>query len=168
MAAATRGGAGKPPDSERGHRRTKPIRMADAPAGAAPRTDDGSVKQEMDMAEPTKTNVAGAPAPAPNPAANGDPARRRDAQIVEAQLQWDDRKMATSFANVVNIQSTREQVDLFFGTNQTWNVGSERTLSIELSNRVILSPFAAKRLSVALARVIREYEARYGALDVDQ
>src|SRR5258707_713384 len=53
-------------------------------------------------------------------------------QVVEAQLQWDDRKMATSFANVVNIQSTREQVDLFFGTNQTWNVTADRMLSIEL------------------------------------
>lgn len=83
----------------------------------------------------------------------------------EAQLVWDDAKMATHFANVVNIQSTREQVDLFFGTNQTWNASNERTLSIELSNRIILSPFAAKRLSVALAGVLREYEARYGTLD---
>jgi Protein of unknown function (DUF3467) len=94
--------------------------------------------------------------------ANGEAARR------EAQLRWDDRKMLTSFANVVNIQSTREQVDLFFGTNQTWNAANEKTLSIELSNRVILSPFAAKRLSVALAGVIREYEARYGALDIER
>ncbi len=83
----------------------------------------------------------------------------------EAQLRWDDRKMATSFANVVNIQSTREQVDLFFGTNQTWNAATDRTLSIELSNRIILSPYAAKRLSVALSGVLREYEARYGTLD---
>ena len=52
--------------------------------------------------------------------------------------------MATHFSNVVNIQSTREQVDLFFGTNQTWNATDERPLSIELSNRLILSPFAAK------------------------
>ncbi len=43
----------------------------------------------------------------------------------EAQLRWDDTRMATSFANVVNIQSTREQVDLFFGTNQTWNAANE-------------------------------------------
>lgn len=84
----------------------------------------------------------------------------------EAQLVWDDRRMATSFANVVNIQSTREQVDLFFGTNQTWNLAGEKALSIELSNRVILSPYAAKRLSLALSGVLREYEARYGALDV--
>jgi len=115
------------------------------------------------MAESTKSNVPAAPASVPG--TNGEVPHRG---LVEAQLQWDDRKMATSFANVVNIQSTREQVDLFFGTNQTWNATSDKTMSIELSNRVILSPFAAKRLSVALARVIREYEARYGVLDVDQ
>ena len=87
--------------------------------------------------------------------------------VRETQLTWDDQKMATSFANVVNIQSTREQVDLFFGTNQTWNATNEKTLTIELSNRVILSPFAAKRLSVALNNVMREYEARYGQLSVE-
>ena len=89
------------------------------------------------------------------------PAAQRD-----TQLHWDDKAMTTNFANVVNIQSTREQVDLFFGTNQTWNTTDEQPLSIELSNRLILSPFAAKRLSLALNRVLREYEERYGALDV--
>lgn len=89
-----------------------------------------------------------------------------DAAAEETQLRWDDTAMATHFANVVNIQSTREQVDLFFGTNQTWNVSSSQTLAIELSNRVILSPYAAKRLSLALAGVLREYEQRYGRLEV--
>ena len=84
----------------------------------------------------------------------------------DQQLRWDDSRMATHFANVVNIQSTREQVDLFFGTNQTWNAAEDHPLSIELSNRLILSPYAAKRLSIALNGVLREYEQRYGALDV--
>ena len=87
-------------------------------------------------------------------------------QVREANLQWDDSKMVTSFANVVNIQSTREQVDLFFGTNQTWNASADGKLSIELSNRVIVTPYAAKRLSLALNGVLREYESRYGVLDV--
>jgi hypothetical protein len=91
----------------------------------------------------------------------------REGTTRETQLRWDDQKMATSFANVVNIQSTREQVDLFFGTNQTWNVGNDKTLTIELSNRIILSPFAAKRLSLALNGVMREYESRHGQLDVE-
>jgi hypothetical protein len=93
---------------------------------------------------------------------NGDPARTR---AREPQLHWDDQKMATSFANVVNIQSTREQVDLFFGANQTWNLSNDAPLTIELSNRIILSPFAAKRLLTALAGVMREYEARHGAIN---
>ena len=84
----------------------------------------------------------------------------------DAQLRWNDAAMTTHFANVVNIQSTREQVDLFFGTNQTWNVGNEGVLTVELSNRMILSPFAAKRLSMALNGVLREYEQRYGAREV--
>ncbi len=84
----------------------------------------------------------------------------------DAQVRWDDSRMATAFANVVNVQSTREQVDLFFGTNQTWNIQNERAVTVELSNRVILSPFAAKRLWIVLGGVLREYEQRYGTLDI--
>ena len=88
-----------------------------------------------------------------------------EARARETQINWDDRKMATFFANVVNIQSTREQVDLFFGANQTWNMTGDAPLTVELSNRVILSPFAAKRLLTALSGVMREYESRYGAIN---
>ena len=82
----------------------------------------------------------------------------------DAELRWDDSKMATSFANVVNIQSTREQVDLLFGISQTASTAIDNVLSIAVSNRIILSPFAAKRLSAALDSVLREYESRYGAI----
>jgi hypothetical protein len=115
------------------------------------------------MSETSPTKTAN---PAPKTRPIGDPSGR-DGTARETQLRWDDQKMATSFANVVNIQSTREQVDLFFGTNQTWNAGNDKTLTIELSNRIILSPFAAKRLSIALNGVMREYESRHGQLDVE-
>ncbi len=84
----------------------------------------------------------------------------------EAELHWDDSRMSTSFANVVNIQSTREQLDLLFGISQSPGVATENTLSIAVSNRIILSPYAAKRLSTALAGVVREYESRYGTIQV--
>ena len=80
---------------------------------------------------------------------------------------WDDSRMVTHFANVVNIQSTLEQVDLFFGTNKTWNIANERQVKVELTDRVILGPFAAKRLWVALGNVLKEYESRYGSLKLD-
>jgi hypothetical protein len=75
--------------------------------------------------------------------------------------------MATHFANVVNVQGTREQVDLFFGTNRTWHVTPDSGVTVELSNRVILTPLAAKRLLTVLGNVLREHEARYGTLSVE-
>lgn len=82
-------------------------------------------------------------------------------------LKWDDSKMETTYANVVNASSTREEVSVFFGTNQSWNVSEDRELSIQLTDRMILNPYAAKRLLVLLSRIIKEYESRFGALKLD-
>lgn len=84
-----------------------------------------------------------------------------------AAVEWNDGKMATDFANVVNVQGTREQIELFFGTNRTWNIEADGPLRVDLSNRLILTPLAAKRLSVILTRVLREYEQRHGVLTLD-
>lgn len=83
------------------------------------------------------------------------------------QIHWDDTKMETNFANVVNIQGTREQVEVFFGTNRTWNVEAGGPMEVDLTNRMILTPLAAKRMCTILTNVLREYEQRHGALKVD-
>jgi Protein of unknown function (DUF3467) len=82
-------------------------------------------------------------------------------------VDWDDSGMVTNFANVVNIQGTREQIEVFFGTNRTWNVSKEDPVKVELTNRMILTPYAAKRLSTILNNVLREYESRHGVLRTD-
>ncbi len=78
---------------------------------------------------------------------------------------WDDTKMRSTYANVCNVSSTREEVVVLFGTNQAWQ-GSESEVTVELSDRIIMSPYAAKRLSMLLANVIGQYESRFGNLDV--
>ncbi len=83
------------------------------------------------------------------------------------QIAWREDAMATHFANVVNVQGTREQVDLFFGTNRTWNVSMPGDVVVDLSNRIILTPLAAKRLHAVLGGVLSEYESRHGRLDVE-
>ena len=80
-------------------------------------------------------------------------------------IRWDDSTMGTSYANVCNVSSSREEVTLLFGTNQTWHTGTQE-FSIKLSDRVIISPFAAKRLLVLLQNVVGQYEARFGQLDI--
>lgn len=82
-------------------------------------------------------------------------------------IEWIETAMTTHFANVVNVQGTREQVDLFFGTNRTWSGSTEGGVTVELSNRIILTPLAAKRLATVLTNVLREHESRYGTLNVE-
>ena len=82
------------------------------------------------------------------------------------KIRWDTKNMKNTYANVCNVTSTREEVVMLFGINQAWERGQEE-LEIELSDRIIMSPFAAKRLLQLLGNLIGEYEKRYGTLDVE-
>jgi hypothetical protein len=79
------------------------------------------------------------------------------------KIVWDDSKMRTSYANVCNVIGTREEVMLLFGANQAWH-GGQKEVTVLLSERIVLNPFAAKRLMQLLAQGLKEYEARYGEL----
>lgn len=81
-------------------------------------------------------------------------------------IRWDDSNLKSSYANVCNVSSTREEVVLVFGINQAWERGKSE-VQVQLTDRLILSPFAAKRLATLLANVVREYESRFGLLNVD-
>jgi hypothetical protein len=81
-------------------------------------------------------------------------------------VHWDDSQLKSSYANVCNVSSTREEVVLVFGINQRWERG-QGDVTVQLTDRVILSPFAAKRLAALLTNVVREYETRFGALPLE-
>jgi hypothetical protein len=82
------------------------------------------------------------------------------------KLKWDDSNMKSSYANVCNVTSTREEVVMLFGVNQAWNRG-QKEVTIQLTDRIIISPYAAKRMSMLLQGVVTEYEKRFGTLNVD-
>lgn len=81
-------------------------------------------------------------------------------------LRWDQAKMRSTYANVCNVNSTREEVTILFGTNQSWNSG-QKELVIDLSDRIILNPYVAKRLSALLNNVVQQYESRFGELNIE-
>ena len=82
------------------------------------------------------------------------------------KVNWDDSGMKSSYANVCNVTSTREEMTLYFGTNQTMYTGQEKEVTVQLSDRIVLNPYAAKRLLLLLNRVVGEYEKRFGTLDL--
>jgi hypothetical protein len=121
------------------------------PAGARPR-------QAAVPTTPVKAGSTGAPGPqlaagaAADASAPGAP-----------KIKWDDANLRSSYANVCNVSWTREEIVLVFGMNQAWQSG-QKELTVQLNERLILSPFAARRLSDLLANVVREYESRFGSL----
>jgi len=80
------------------------------------------------------------------------------------KVRWDTSNVQSSYANVCSVTSTREEVVLNFGINQAWERG-QQDMEIQLTNRIILSPFAAKRMANGLNRLLEEYESRYGKLE---
>jgi hypothetical protein len=90
----------------------------------------------------------------------------RPEQAAAMQLKWDDSNMKSSYANVCNAMSTREEVVLMFGVNQAWH-GGQKEVTIQLTDRIILSPHAAKRLSLLLNNLIKQHEDRFGALNIE-
>lgn len=87
-------------------------------------------------------------------------------QAPQTNIRWDGSKMVSNYANVCNVSSTREEMTLLFGTNQNWHAG-QKELTVELTNRIILNPLAAKRLAILLGNTVNEFEARFGVMDLE-
>jgi hypothetical protein len=102
-------------------------------------------------------------------AKNPEPPAAADAgkKAPEAQkVVWDDTRMSTSYSNVCNVLGSREEITLLFGANQAWH-SAQKEVKVMLSDRIVLNPYAAKRLSTLLERVLKEYESRYGELKLE-
>jgi len=99
-----------------------------------------------------------------------EPEKPRDAQAASGgnapRVRWDSSRLQSSYANVCSITSTREEVVFNFGLNQSWD-RTDGELEIQLNNRIIVSPFAAKRMAQVLNQVLDQYEARHGKLSTD-
>ena len=91
---------------------------------------------------------------------NAKPATGADTQ---PQIRLNTANLKSTYCNMCNANTTREEVVLNFGVNQNWDRG-QNDLEVALEHRIILSPFAAKRLSQMLGKLIEEYETRHGEL----
>lgn len=85
----------------------------------------------------------------------------------QARIVWDSSNVRSAYANVFNIGPGREEFVIFFGMNQAWDA-EQKELKVQLTERVVMSPFAAKRLAMALTGSVAEFEKRYGAIELER
>lgn len=98
--------------------------------------------------------------PVPPPAAAAPPAEQgRERQ----RMRVDRTELKSSYCNVCNGSATREEVVLNFGVNLDWDRG-EREYDVKLLHRIVLSPYAAKRVATLLDSLVKDHERRHGEL----
>ena len=84
----------------------------------------------------------------------------------QPKIRWDSSNMRSSYTNVFNVSGTREEFVMLFGMNQAWDAGQQE-LKVQLTDRIIMNPVAAKRFSTLLNNVIRDFEKRYGGIELE-
>jgi hypothetical protein len=89
---------------------------------------------------------------------------QKQQQPQQLKIRWDNKDLKSAYANVCNVAGTREEIVLLFGMNQSWNA-DENEMTIQAIDRLVLSPFVAKRLAGLLNSVVKDYESKYGVLE---
>jgi hypothetical protein len=74
--------------------------------------------------------------------------------------------LKTAYANICRIVPTPAEIIVDFGLNPNF-FGQVLQEPLKLETRIIMSPDGAKRLALHLAAIISNYEAQYGAIELD-
>ena len=108
------------------------------------------------MAKETETETKKEPEAAPAAA----PAAQAANEFVT-----DNSSLSTVYTNFCRVMLTPEELVLDFGLNP--HLVPTPGEAVKLTHRVVMNFFTAKRLLNALAAVVTQHEAGYGALELD-
>ena len=81
----------------------------------------------------------------------------------DTRIHWDDSDMTENYANVATVIATQEEFSILFGVQKGLRP-DPRGMTVQVSNRIMVNPFLAKRLLAVLTRTLDEYERRFGAV----
>lgn len=84
----------------------------------------------------------------------------------QQQLRIDESSVATFFSSTSRIWGTAEEIMLDFsqGVRPT---GQRNVAVLKIDSRVVMTPWAAKRLAIALGQTVQRYEQQYGTIEID-
>ena len=68
-------------------------------------------------------------------------------------------------SNATNVVAGREEVMVLMGVNRAWKMNQEK-VDVDLAERVVMTPFTAKRLAIMLGATLKAYEAKYGKIEI--
>ena len=83
----------------------------------------------------------------------------------QPEVVWNDSNMKSLYVNATNVVGCREEIMMLLGLNQAWNMEQSK-VNVEIAERVVMTPYTAKRLAIMLGATLKAYEAKFGAIDV--
>jgi len=89
------------------------------------------------------------------------PDRSRAGKESGVRLRWDESKVVSIHPTVAQVKASRQEVMLLLGTRMH---SDDIEVHASLDERVVMSPFVAKRLLALLNNVLEQYESLYGSL----
>lgn len=100
---------------------------------------------------------------AARPAASDEPTPAPSAARTQPRL--DDSKLVACYANFCRVTGSPEELILDFGLNpQPFGAPVE---SLDISQRIIVNFYTAKRMAAALQMALQRHEAAFGVLETD-
>ena len=88
----------------------------------------------------------------------------------QIRMAVDERSMKTSYANAFRTNGTPEEVLLDFGMNLGNPAGQQPNqpqVIFQVTDRVVMNYYSAKRLALTLGQLIRRHEEQFGELELD-
>lgn len=83
----------------------------------------------------------------------------------QMQLRIDDSNTPFYYASTARVSGTAEEIVLDLSRGLQPSGQGQATMKIDA--RVILSPWSAKRLAMALGQAVTRYEQAYGTIEID-
>ena len=83
----------------------------------------------------------------------------------QPEVVWHDSNMKSLYVNATNVVGGREEIMMLLGLNQAWNMEQSK-VNVEIAERVVMTPYTAKRLAIMLGATLKAYEAKFGAIDI--
>ena len=85
------------------------------------------------------------------------------------RVRMDQRDVKTSYANAFNTHGLINEVILDFGLNMPVppQPDQQPEIILQITDRIILNYYSAKRLALTLGQLVRRHEERFGELELD-
>ena len=83
----------------------------------------------------------------------------------QPEVVWNDSNMKSLYVNATNVVGGREEIMMLLGLNQAWNMEQSK-VNVEIAERVVMTPYTAKRLAIMLGATLKAYEAKFSAIDI--